>query len=529
MEPFDDLRGEHDQPRRSSRSELVLLGQSAVGRFVYSVLTWLLLAALLPMVWGWQPSVISSGSMAPAIRPGDVLVSQAHSGEELGPGSVVVYQDPVRGDMVAHRIQSVNAEGRYVTRGDANGGADSTPVDPSQVEAIGRMVVPYVGLPAHWLRTGNWAALAGFVGIVIASVWLGHRRPRGSSEKRRRRAGPKLVTVTSMVVLLAGLAVPALAAFTATSTALAGSLASDALDPPSGVVAAVSGSDVRLDWTPSPDPYVEGYHIFRSSAAGCCHSLVGSVAGGAATTYLDPGAGGSSEAAFQSVATAVLGSSGRTLTIDTPSGTSPGDVLIGVLTTDTQGGERFSPPSGWTELAVRKTNGGGGNIQTGVWYRVAGDAEPASYTFRWNSNEAAVGAILRYSGVDTAAPVGAWALAAGEDASPTAPSVDTTAANAVILRVMAGHGSDFSTHPAGSTGRFAVITWGSGHITNAGADSVQAQPGATGAAAFSLNSAAKWVALTIALVPERSSQSHYVVQAYSGNWTSSFSNEATPP
>jgi signal peptidase I len=194
-----------------------------VGRFAYSILIWLLLMALLPMLWGWRPTVVSSGSMAPAIRTGDVLLSGADDGTDLGPGTVILYEDPVRGDVVAHRIRSVTEDGLYITRGDSNPGNDSTPVDPSQVEAVGQMLVPYVGLPAHWLRTANWLGVALFILGVATAVWLGHRNHLRSIWERRRDWGPRFnrrrMAAAGLAVLVVGAAAaPVMAAFSDTTT-----------------------------------------------------------------------------------------------------------------------------------------------------------------------------------------------------------------------------------------------------------------------------------------------------------------------
>jgi signal peptidase I len=200
---------------------------SVVGRIVYAVPLWLLLLALLPIAWGWSPSVIASGSMSPAIRTGDVLVSVPHGGEDLGPGTVAVYRHPVRDEMVAHRIISIDEEGRYVTRGDGNPGHDSTTVLPAAVESVGRFVVPFVGLPVLWARNGDWAWLAGFAVALGCAVWLGHRlhwRPRRRILRSGGRQWQRAVAAGA-AVLVVGAAAPAFAAFGATTTSAGNSFA----------------------------------------------------------------------------------------------------------------------------------------------------------------------------------------------------------------------------------------------------------------------------------------------------------------
>lgn len=519
------------EARDSARRQLFDVGLTLVGRLAYSAMIWMLLMALVPMLWGWRPTVVSSGSMAPAVRTGDVLLAEPGDGEGSVPGTVILYEDAVRGDIVAHRIRSVTEDGRFITQGDANPGADSTPVDPGRVQGVGRMLVPYAGLPAHWWRNGNWPGLAAFAAGVGAAVWLGHRR-RGS-RLRIGRAG-RLAALGAAMLALGILVAPVIAAFSDSTSSSAGNLASDTLDPPSSVDATFGGGGTVLNWTATPDTYAGGYRVYRSSTADCCYGYVGSVTGWDTTTYLDPGTGGSGGISFESVATAV--GDGASLVIDRPSGTIAGDLLIGVLTLDTHEGETLLPPAGWTEIAVQGTTGRSGNTQTGVWYRSAGGSEPASYAFAWGSEEQAVGAVIRYSGVDTADPIGVFATQVGESATPIAPSVTTTVAGSTVVRLFGADDHDLPAPPAGvyppgSSGRYAVEGSGSGAVSGAGADEVQAVAGVTGGASFSLRKSEKWVAMTISLNPQSTpvtTSYYYVVESYAGSWVSIFSNQASP-
>lgn len=165
--------------------------------------------ALAPTALGWQAHVVVSGSMAPAIAVGDiVLVAPADAGQ-LVPGRVALFRDPVDpGRTIAHRIVSV-AEGLLVTRGDANRVDDSSPVPVELVEGLGRLRVPYLGLPSVWLGDGRLAPLAATIAGAVAAVWLaagtdepgphGRRRaPRTSarpgSGRQAQQAGTSAVT-----------------------------------------------------------------------------------------------------------------------------------------------------------------------------------------------------------------------------------------------------------------------------------------------------------------------------------------------
>ncbi len=125
----------------------------------------------LPLLVGWQPRVVLTGSMMPSIQPGDVvLVAPAPDPLALPPGRIVVVADPTRpSGSYSHRVVR-HVDGRIVTRGDANQSEDNPPVEADRVLGEIRMVVPRVGLPVVWLREhvyppvvavllGTWAAL----------------------------------------------------------------------------------------------------------------------------------------------------------------------------------------------------------------------------------------------------------------------------------------------------------------------------------------------------------------------------------
>ncbi len=147
-----------------------------LARVAYFASLWLLAFALLPLLWGWRPVVVTSGSMAPSVRTGDVVVAAPYDGQELRPGTVIVFTQGEK--LVTHRISAIQPDGTYLTAGDANQGQDSSPVAPSQVEGFGRMLVPTVGLPVAWVGNGDWYPMAWF-GVMLVGFGLFVRARRG--------------------------------------------------------------------------------------------------------------------------------------------------------------------------------------------------------------------------------------------------------------------------------------------------------------------------------------------------------------
>jgi len=109
--------------------------------------------------------VILSGSMEPALSPGDVVIVSDSVSVQVG--DVITFDG---GDTVpiTHRIIGVE-DGQYITKGDANENADSVPVPPANV--LGRVVlsIPLVGYVILWANTGVGQILL----VVIPLVALG--------------------------------------------------------------------------------------------------------------------------------------------------------------------------------------------------------------------------------------------------------------------------------------------------------------------------------------------------------------------
>jgi signal peptidase I len=166
-----------------------------VGLFVAVVAGCLMAIVAGSWVAGYDLRVVSSGSMAPAVRTGDVVVFSDDAkgvherGQRLATGSIVVIDDS-DGRTVTHRIVEALPDGSYRTRGDANPVADSTPVAPEDVAGRVHIVVPFVGWPAVWLARGGQqpVVVAATVSIALAARRIG--RARGTRRTRVRRNTP---------------------------------------------------------------------------------------------------------------------------------------------------------------------------------------------------------------------------------------------------------------------------------------------------------------------------------------------------
>jgi len=158
-----------------------------------------------------------------------------------------------------------------------------------------------------------------------------------------------------------------------------------------------------------------------------------------------------------------------TLTINVPGGTVAGDVMVASVAVRSSA-VLITPPAGWAAQAATVQNGGNSSRQQ-IFYRVATGGEPASYTWRFDVlHTGAVGAIVSYSGVDTAVPIDAFSGNTTPQGADTqlqhrALSTTTNVADAMVI----------STHAFGS-----AATWTSAGVNERVDIASQVVPNAVG-------------------------------------------------
>ncbi|MGW6128412.1 signal peptidase I [Cellulomonas sp. NPDC055163] len=143
---------------------------TVVARVVVLFLVGLLAWSLAPAAIGWQPRPVLTGSMSPAVDPGDVVVTAPVEAGTLAPGLIIAFRDAARpGNVLLHRVVRVEPDGSIITRGDANPQDDSTPVHPDDVLGEARLSVPHLALPLVWVHEGDMAT-GGLALLLVLSV-----------------------------------------------------------------------------------------------------------------------------------------------------------------------------------------------------------------------------------------------------------------------------------------------------------------------------------------------------------------------
>lgn len=259
-------------------------------RFVLASALWLLAFVALPVVLlGWQPYSVLSGSMAPAIRPGDVVLYSAVP-TEVPTGAVVVFADPAgeRG-ILTHRVVERDGHGGYRTKGDANPTPDSAVIAHDDIRGMGRLLVPLAGVPALWAgdeRLGALSVLVAVLALLMAWTPRGasagpplvasspYRTPPWCATSVRTRTPVRwpgaatLVVGTAMLLWLTGLSG---AGFAATTSSTAETTAGTLHTPPdfAGEIVCESNSPaVDLSWSQPGETITSGYEIHRATDGG---------------------------------------------------------------------------------------------------------------------------------------------------------------------------------------------------------------------------------------------------------------------
>jgi signal peptidase len=151
---------------------------------------------VVPKLADARPLTVLSGSMTPTFSPGDVVVVRPVDTDAIQVGDVITFQpESDNPDLTSHRVVSVvfTAEGKaYVTRGDANGADDPTPIRPEQVRGEVWYAVPVVGRLALWAG-GGWERLAIDAGAAALVLYGAGLVAGGLLDRRRERRRREVV------------------------------------------------------------------------------------------------------------------------------------------------------------------------------------------------------------------------------------------------------------------------------------------------------------------------------------------------
>ena len=143
------------------------------------------------------------------------------------------------------------------------------------------------------------------------------------------------------------------------------------------------------------------------------------------------------------------------ITVNTPSSTAEGDLLIATVMNGTAGAT-LSDPGGWTSFESAALGYPG---KSELFYKIASDSEPASYTFTSSVANDMGAVVIRYDDADTSNPIHASVSEAQPQfSSNLAPSIGTTVDFTKIVYVIVADIIDsdgvYDVTPSGTTQRY---------------------------------------------------------------------------
>jgi hypothetical protein len=213
--------------------------------------------------------------------------------------------------------------------------------------------------------------------------------------------------------------------------------------------------------------------------------------------------------AFRSSATATA-LDATSIAVARPAGTAAGDVLLARIANRNQVAATLTVPSGWTVL---RSDQSASQLKSFVAFKVAGSAEPASYSFGISIASNAIASIVAFSGADPTNPIDAQSgQKNGTSATLAAPAVTTASSGGMAVwfgtQLWAGSACPTSpiVPPAGFTEPFdtCLVSTSTGVLFDAAflaLGAAGAQPAWNGSSPFPNTNTAQVVALRAAGAP----------------------------
>lgn len=143
---------------------MVAAGLVAIGLFAITV---------GPRFLPYQALIVRSGSMAPTIPTGSIVIYTKKDASKVKVGDIIVFNRPgVPNEKVTHRVVKIGtgATGKYfLTKGDANGAPDDWQVPAVGTGWVARFHVPTVGYALVDLQSTTGRLLL----LIIPALLLG--------------------------------------------------------------------------------------------------------------------------------------------------------------------------------------------------------------------------------------------------------------------------------------------------------------------------------------------------------------------
>lgn len=153
---------------------------------VYACIACYLLIAA-PMLAGYHPVVVLSGSMEPTFHVGSVIYYKEAEFADINVGDAITFRAGEDG-MVTHRVtEKSELSQTFTTKGDANLSEDPNPVEYSDVLGkVWKINIPYAGYFVNYSK--NITTIAVMAAIIIINIVLDMTFPDKEKKKKEPSA-----------------------------------------------------------------------------------------------------------------------------------------------------------------------------------------------------------------------------------------------------------------------------------------------------------------------------------------------------
>lgn len=138
-------------------------------------------------IWGFKAYIVTTESMKPNIKPGDIIIIK-HTKEELLEVEDVITFKNSNGVTITHRItdiiQAQEGEKEYITKGDNNKAEDAEKIKYEQIEGSKVLKVPYLGKIIMLLQDEVYLVL---IIIIILLIYLHMQKMKEKNMIRREK------------------------------------------------------------------------------------------------------------------------------------------------------------------------------------------------------------------------------------------------------------------------------------------------------------------------------------------------------
>lgn len=132
-----------------------------------------------PSIIGYKFYVVLTGSMSPAIKPGDLVIVKGVLPSEVNKGDIITFKSSPSNNIITHRVKEIVKEEsiKFITQGDANNAQDLNPVEEHMVQGKVVKSISRLGAILENVKSNMMAIVIGvIIGYFAIKSILRYRR-----------------------------------------------------------------------------------------------------------------------------------------------------------------------------------------------------------------------------------------------------------------------------------------------------------------------------------------------------------------